>query len=258
MLPLLNSKNKPHLEEKYEKARLHAAYFDTLMAMIDHTTIVIDGGGNMKYQSPNIFEIAGWTVDEIMSMHGSVIVHPDDLQVTMEKTIEVLEQPGKRIDYRYRAVNKDGGIRHIDAMGINLLHDPEIEGILILCVDVSKYIHLEKENEKLRGELRQLQKMDTIGTLAGGIAHDFNNILHIINGSAFVARQKVPADSIARKYLENILDTSHRARDLVMQILTFSRKVEKERGPLGIRFGSVPAEPRQSRSSQKIRTISTS
>ena len=74
--------------------------------------------------------------------------------------------------------------------------------------------------------------MESIGTLAGGIAHDFNNILAAIIGNAEMAMQILPEYSTAHKHLEQVLKSSDRARNLVKQILAFSRKSEEDQEPM--------------------------
>jgi len=85
-------------------------------------------------------------------------------------------------------------------------------------------------------QLQQVMKLQAIGTLAGGIAHDFNNILFPIVGYTELTMDDIPADSQARQNLEEVLKATTRAKELVQQILTFSRQGGQERKPLQVQF----------------------
>lgn len=90
------------------------------------------------------------------------------------------------------------------------------------------------ELRNLEGQLIQSQKMESIGTLAGGIAHDFNNILSAIIGYAEIALLEIPSDSDLEKNIKNVVQAGERARDLVKQILTFSRKAKEDKKPVQV------------------------
>ncbi len=112
---------------------------------------------------------------------------------------------------------------------------PEI--MEIVAVKAAAEIERFREEEERRGleaQLRQAQKMEAIGTLAGGIAHDFNNILAAILGYTELAKQAMIPESEPDHCLAEVLKATYRAKDLVQQILAFSRKSEQEMQPLRI------------------------
>jgi signal transduction histidine kinase/CheY-like chemotaxis protein len=88
------------------------------------------------------------------------------------------------------------------------------------------------ERKKIEDQLRQAQKMEAIGTLAGGVAHDFNNILSAIFGYTDLARLEAIGNEKLRDHLAGIIKAAQRARELVSQILAFSRKTRSEKHPL--------------------------
>src|SRR5664279_2247483 len=102
--------------------------------------------------------------------------------------------------------------------------------------DLKKEIEIRQKFERERAELSkqiyQLQKMETIGTLAGGIAHDFNNILTPILGYTDMALEELPEESNLRFDIEQINNAAHRGKDLVQQVLTFSREVDFANKPI--------------------------
>lgn len=98
--------------------------------------------------------------------------------------------------------------------------------------EIAERQRAEEETVQLGAQLRQAQKLQAIGTLAGGIAHDFNNILASILGYSELALQKPGADARHRRYFEEILKAGNRAKELVRQILLFSRQAEQDIAPL--------------------------
>jgi PAS domain S-box-containing protein len=96
-------------------------------------------------------------------------------------------------------------------------------------IDITDRMRAAEEKKQLEVQLQQAQKMEAIGSLAGGIAHDFNNILYPIIGYADLTMDHVPEGGVVQKNLHEILKAANRAKDLVQQILTFSRQGEHER-----------------------------
>ncbi len=123
--------------------------------------------------------------------------------------------------FNWRARRKDGSLFWVEvSLKKSVISDQEV--ILALVRDISK-------REQLEEQLRQAQKLEAIGTLAGGIAHDFNNILAAILGYTELARMQVTPSSQLSDDLSRIEKASLRARELVKQILTFSRKEQSSR-----------------------------
>ncbi|MDR7308703.1 signal transduction histidine kinase/CheY-like chemotaxis protein [Rhodoferax saidenbachensis] len=102
----------------------------------------------------------------------------------------------------------------------------------IFARDLTAKKMAEAQRTALETQLRESQKMQAMGTMAGGIAHDFNNILSAILGNVDLAKQDTPADSPSLTSLYEIDKAGRRARDLVRQILTFSRNEPPKRTPI--------------------------
>ena len=116
------------------------------------------------------------------------------------------------------------------------IHDSEdkIIGMLAVYEDISERVRAEKEQKKLEENMRQSQKLQSLGVLAGGIAHDFNNILTPIIGYAEMAQEDIGEPDKLDFYLQRIAQGSLRAKELVRQILTFSRHSSSKKEPLSM------------------------
>ncbi len=127
----------------------------------------------------------------------------------------VIHQPDKKI------------LLQVDANPI-LDENGEVDYAVAVFQDMTENEKKEKERRDLEFQLYQSQKMEAIGTLAGGIAHDFNNILQAVFGYMGLAHKTLSKGSIEYGYVEQCMSAAKRARDLVQQILTFSRRNEQE------------------------------
>ncbi|RPJ70904.1 MAG: response regulator, partial [Desulfobacteraceae bacterium] len=108
------------------------------------------------------------------------------------------------------------------------------KGTTFTALDITERKRSEAERHALETRLRHAQKMEAIGTLAGGIAHDFNNILAAIIGYTELSKIESVGSPVIASNLNDILKAALRARDLVRQILMFSRQAQSEFGPVQV------------------------
>ena len=131
------------------------------------------------------------------------------------------------------AIHKNGTRIDLLSSGVAIRSaSGEILGVRGVDTDITAKKLAEKDKKTMEKKLAQGQKMEAIGTLAGGIAHDFNNILAAILGYAELAKEEIEPESETALYLEEILRASIRAKELVKQILAFSRQAEAMKIPL--------------------------
>ena len=148
---------------------------------------------------------------------------PDQKRLDMEPLFQVFQGKAFR-EVEIAVRNKTTGEVFHRRISANPILDSEkrVEAVVVVVRDTTSEKRAEVEKARLEEHLRQAQKMEAIGTLAGGIAHDFNNMLAVIIGNAELAEDDV--DEHGRHNIKQILKASKRARDLVKQILTYSRK----------------------------------
>lgn len=137
------------------------------------------------------------------------------------------------LNFECRIRRTDGEVRWIWVAGCHLPGGPGAEKRMAgIIQDITERKRAEEDRERLHAQLTQAQKMEAIGTLAGGIAHDFNNILGAILGYAEMAREDCLSGSVNSADLDQVIQAGQRAKDLVKQILAFSRQAEEQKIPL--------------------------
>jgi len=158
-------------------------------------------------------------------------LHSEDRDAATE-FCEMETISGSDHDFIYRAVHEDGSYRWIRDVVSVVMGKTGPERLVGFMQDITEQKEIEQEKNRLAANVHQNQKLQAIGTLAGGIAHDFNNILGVIIGFTEMVHEEIAADSTMSRDLERVLRAGHRAKDLVKQILTFSRQSQIERAPL--------------------------
>ncbi len=153
-------------------------------------------------------------------------VHPEDRDSVFAQYRNKIKGNKITTPFAFRIMDKKGNVLWVDINAVNVTWKGN-PAVLCFIRDITL-------QRKLEAQLRKSQKMESIGIMAGGIAHDFNNILSIILGNIELAMLDLPDWNPARKNLNESHKACFRARDIIRQILNFSRQTELERIPINL------------------------
>ncbi|TNF61874.1 MAG: PAS domain S-box protein [Burkholderiales bacterium] len=191
-----------------------------------------------EYFSPGILAMYGFGEDELNHQAQDMdrLTHPDDIERMLADRKAHFDgrTPVYRNEHRIRC--KDGRWKWVLSRGMVIARDEDGRPLRMVGThtDISDLKLAEARRQALEVQLRESQKMEAIGTLAGGVAHDFNNLLAAILGNLALAREDLDAGHPAQESLTETHRAAIRARQLVQQILTFSRRQEQELVPLAL------------------------
>lgn len=187
----------------------------------------------ITYSSDRFSEIMDFDRNKAISFDQWVSrIHPDHRDNVLEELRKTsLGESVLDIEYKYR--DKRDDYIWISATAMLVDNENEDERRVVGSVrDITNRKIAEKEKRELQAQLQQVQKMEAIGTLAGGIAHDFNNLLQSIIINTELGLSELKDEGLDTKRLKQIFKASERAKELVKQIVTFSRQKEQKQGPL--------------------------
>jgi PAS domain S-box-containing protein len=202
-------------------------YFETILKTSPDAIFVANDDGYIVMANESVVDVYGYQPEELIGQHVSVLATDDEQAVQKSMSmIEELYENGIVRNFLGERKRKDGTIIEIESSHALLKRpDGSVAGTVSSTRDIT-------DRKRFEEQQRQSQKMEAVGTLAGGIAHDFNNILGIILGYAELSKDVVAGNSVLEKNLSQILKAAERAKDLVQQILAFSRKRESQVKPL--------------------------
>ncbi len=205
--------------------------FRDLFNSINDLIYTHDLKGRIISLNPAMEKLLEYENDELIGYKSSELMKPEFAHAFENEYLKQLKSQGYHegvtiffkkngekiyVEYRSTMVYPDDGEPYVSGMGR----------------DVTERILSKKKMIKLQEQLTQAQKMEAIGTLAGGIAHDFNNILFPMFGYLEMMIEDIPKDNPLHSHLVEVFNGAKRARDLIKQILTFSRQSDHERKPL--------------------------
>ena len=178
----------------------------------------------------------GYTEEEMLSMNSLEILTEESKRIFLDRLQKIMA--GKRVpeNVEFQIRKKNGDKLWVQLTARYIKENGVLKGARVIAHNISEQKKAAEEKATLQSQLQQAHKMEALGTLAGGIAHDFNNILSAIIGYTELAQANTRPDSETYDNLEAVLKAGKRARDLVAQILTFSRRAERERAPAQLRM----------------------
>src|SRR5688572_20320564 len=176
--------------------------------------------------NPAFLEISGYTREEVLSANRWIFAGPEHSALASEMHRRVIA--GESVQFEVEGRRKDGSrfVVEMRAVPIRYRGQPHALG---MARDIT-------QRKALEGRLRQAQRMEALGHLTGGVAHDFNNLLAAIMGYVVLASEREAATRDAKLpgYLEQALASCRQARDLIQQMLTFSRGQRGSPQPLAL------------------------
>ncbi len=206
------------VRKKQEKELLRLA---TVVEQMMEGVLITDMQGRIKYLNPAAEKITGYIRSEMIDQEATRFLEGPDAPTIVRDLVRTI-RGGKAWRSRIRNRKPQGGEYEVE-VSVSPIKPAEgsVSNVLGILRDVSHEATLERQ-------LRQSQKLEAIGTLAGGIAHDFNNTLFSMLG--FTDLALITRDDTKRvEMLNQVLKAGKRAKDLVKQILTFSRQDEQEK-----------------------------
>ncbi|MEZ4525011.1 MAG: PAS domain S-box protein [Desulfobacterales bacterium] len=187
--------------------------------------VITKTDGCIIYANPAFFQITGYTREEIMGSNPRILKSGKQNAAFYQEMWETILS-GRRWSGRLINKRRDSTVFTAEC-SISPVKDQDgrIVNFVWITRDISREVELEKR-------VAQAQKMEAIGALAGGIAHDFNNILFPIMGFSEMLLEDIPPENPAHDNIKQILTAAARARDLVKQILAFSRQSDPQKMPM--------------------------
>jgi two-component system, cell cycle sensor histidine kinase and response regulator CckA len=208
----LRAENAVRKKNEAELERLKAA-----IEQAGEMVVITDPAGTIQYVNPAFEAVTGYTRDEVFGQTPRILKSGRQDEEFYRRLWETIAS-GRTWEGRMVNKRKDGAL-YTEVATISPVCDAEgwIVNYVAVKRDISEHLHLE-------AQLRQAQKMESVGRLAGGVAHDYNNMLGVILGYTELALDKVDPSDPLHADLEEIRKAGRRSAEITRQLLAFARK----------------------------------
>jgi PAS domain S-box-containing protein len=187
-----------------------------------------DIASDTVYYSPGYWSMLGYDPETRQPTAASwkEMIHPEDQEGVLAANMDCIENRCETFQVEYRMQTREGSWKWIQRRGKVVARGKDGRALRMIGthIDITERKHTEEEQETLKAQLLQAQKMESIARLAGGIAHDFNNMLMVIMGHADLALMRMSPDDPSSHRFQAIREIVERSADLTRQLLAFARK----------------------------------
>jgi PAS domain S-box-containing protein len=211
-----------------EALRREKDFSSRILEVANVLIVVLDREGKILLFNRKCEEVTGWQENEVRGRHIWDLLLPDRFVTPIRQAFSQLDEKDIFPFYENPWITRDGKERNI-RWNNSVTRDERGEVVWVIGtgVDIT-------EQRQLEEQLRHIQKMDAIGTLAGGIAHDFNNIIQAIMGYTTVLRDRIGDDAAGMEEIDAIERAGLRASELTTQLLGFARGGKYEVRPIDL------------------------
>jgi len=203
-------------EEAFLQVRRSEDYFRSIIENASDVIVVIGRDGHIRYGSPSVERVLGYSRRDLAGISGLSLIHPDDVRRGTEFLTRQIAEPAASQTIELRAHHQDGSWRSFEMVATNLIKKGQTAAVVINARDVT-------ERKLLEAQLIQANRLGGLGRLAATVAHEFNNVLMGMQPFAELMQREDVTPEIISKGAWHIANAIQRGRRIVLDILRFSQ-----------------------------------
>ena len=202
-------------------------YFRNIIDNTSDIITVFDPDGTIRYQSPSISRILGWSESDLVGEPVLDFIHPDDRQRVAEQLATLVNRSSDRIRLELRFRGREGNWQLFESEACALFEQEAVEAVVASSRDIT-------ERRMLENQLERSGRVGSLGRLATTVAHEFNNLLMSIQPSAELLRKQITTPALEAP-VQRILAAVKRGKTITSEILRFTRPVQLHSATVDLR-----------------------